>query len=653
MTQPSSASQQTVESSSSSTTSGRAERHTRSHTKTSNPQKTVTPRSRGSDELSAARPEQAQGRRPKRKRGGGEDVAADPAPELAVAAVNAEAEEEAHDDESDEDDEEVTRCVCGQLEYPGPPFPVSTQHDRGLQDDPIPRSPVDSADPPPEEPGSLFIQCDTCKVWQHGGCVGIMDVSMSPDEYFCEQCRRDFHSIALGPKGQRWSRYLPVVGPVSSKASPTSSHPRETEMKSSRSKTAAQNSLAQSSKRRSTMNSRDAAYDEEEQLRQAIEESKAAKMAGLRQDGKRSSSDSQDGPASTLKRPRTTSRSAASGSPPNAQHREQSQADDDTTGNRGGAPKRGRAAAARQQQENELRELEAQRTREKAEAAGRRKGRADRRRAEESEAPSEPPMSRTGGAMSPPASTTRSVEARATPRSGKNASTNAQASAAATATTTAPRKTTRPQARRGRLGRNQYTRDRDLARDAANGMREPSAARTESRDGPGKDDARNGLNGESSKPSRPRHMNPNRTTMNDMRRRAAAILEFISRVQVEMATEKTPAAAVGSSAPPKTTTATTKTAAATSGPVGKTDGAVDTGGDVPKITLTGGEEKAGPATTEPAAEASGSGSGNQTQTDAAKTEERKFTDLSTVEMMDVLTRNIVLWQQEYGKWGDK
>ena len=90
----------------------------------------------------------------------------------------------------------------------------------------------------------------------------------------------------------------------------------------------------------------------------------------------------ESGPASTLKRPRTTSRSAASGSPPNAQHREQSQADDDTTGNRGGAPKRGRAAAARQQQENELRELEAQRTREKAEAAGRRKGRADRRRAE-------------------------------------------------------------------------------------------------------------------------------------------------------------------------------------------------------------------------------------------------------------------------------
>ena len=263
--------------------------------------------------------------------------------------------------------------------------------------------------------------------------------------------------------------------------------------------------------------------------------------------------------------------------------------------------------------------------------------------------------------MSPPASTTRSVEARATPRSGKNASTNAQASAATTATTltattTTQRKTTRPQARRGRLGRNQYTRDRDLARDAANGRRDPSAARTESRDVPGKDDGRNGPNGDVSKPSRPRHMNPNRTTMNDMRRRAAAILEFISRVQVEMATEKTPPAAVGSSAPPKTTkmtTTATKTAAANTAPVDKTDGAVDTGSDVPKITLTEGEKKAGPPVTGPAPEASGSGSGNQTQTDAANTDERKFTDLSTVEMMDVLTRNIVLWQQEYGKWGDK
>lgn len=53
-----------------------------------------------------------------------------------------------------------------------------------------------------------------------------------------------------------------------------------------------------SSKRRSTMNSRDAAYDEEEQLRRAIEESKAQKMAGnvagSDRDPKRARSDSQE-----------------------------------------------------------------------------------------------------------------------------------------------------------------------------------------------------------------------------------------------------------------------------------------------------------------------------------------------------------------------
>lgn len=37
------------------------------------------------------------------------------------------------------------------------------------------------------------------------------------------------------------------------------------------------------------------------------------------------------------------------------------------------------------------------------------------------------------------------------------------------------------------------------------------------------------------RPSKPRHMHPQRTTMNEMKRRVAAILEFISRMQVEMA----------------------------------------------------------------------------------------------------------------------
>lgn len=52
-----------------------------------------------------------------------------------------------------------------------------------------------------EDAGGLFIQCDVCKVWQHGGCVGIMEESKSPEEYFCEQCRKDLHKITTSANG--------------------------------------------------------------------------------------------------------------------------------------------------------------------------------------------------------------------------------------------------------------------------------------------------------------------------------------------------------------------------------------------------------------------------------------------------------------------
>lgn len=60
---------------------------------------------------------------------------------------------------------------------------------------------VVSASMLPEDAGGLFIQCDVCKVWQHGGCVGIMDEAMSPEEYFCEQCRKELHKIKLSTNG--------------------------------------------------------------------------------------------------------------------------------------------------------------------------------------------------------------------------------------------------------------------------------------------------------------------------------------------------------------------------------------------------------------------------------------------------------------------
>ena len=51
-----------------------------------------------------------------------------------------------------------------------------------------------------DEPGSLFIQCERCNVWQHGGCVGIMEEKDSPENYYCEECRPELHKILQGPK---------------------------------------------------------------------------------------------------------------------------------------------------------------------------------------------------------------------------------------------------------------------------------------------------------------------------------------------------------------------------------------------------------------------------------------------------------------------
>lgn len=105
------------------------------------------------------------------------------------------------DDEGDEEgEEEITRCICGQLEYPGMPVPVGdtpkvTSKIRGSVE------PLVASAPLPEDAGGLFIQCDVCKVWQHGGCVGIMEEAMSPEEYFCEQCRKDLHRITSTATG--------------------------------------------------------------------------------------------------------------------------------------------------------------------------------------------------------------------------------------------------------------------------------------------------------------------------------------------------------------------------------------------------------------------------------------------------------------------
>ena len=96
---------------------------------------------------------------------------------------------------------------------------------------------------------------------------------------------------------QKFSRYLPVQENTSPPSSPPPAAQESSFRKSKESRASRLNAEIAAGKRRSTMNSRDSAYDEAEQLRRAIEESK--KEAGATstdtsaRKGKRSRSESE------------------------------------------------------------------------------------------------------------------------------------------------------------------------------------------------------------------------------------------------------------------------------------------------------------------------------------------------------------------------
>lgn len=186
-TQPSPALLQHTNSNSSGNSHNRGERNTRSHNKFASPQRSSTQRSQSNDD-SEGRVDQT------RHRQGAHDDDNDE-----LSQLN---DDEADDEENDE--EEITRCLCGQQDYPG--LPPSRRNAKGRHRVPAgakenATSAKSESDPTSDDAGSMFIQCDSCKVWQHGGCVGIMDEAMSPDEYFCEKCRKDLHKITAEPNG--------------------------------------------------------------------------------------------------------------------------------------------------------------------------------------------------------------------------------------------------------------------------------------------------------------------------------------------------------------------------------------------------------------------------------------------------------------------
>lgn len=97
---------------------------------------------------------------------------------------------------------------------------------------------------------------------------------------------------------QRYSHYLPLYLGASQTTSRAASFSKDSTRSPRGSRSGRLSSSLQSAKRRSTMNSRDAAYDEEEQLRRAIEASKGEKSGestdGGTRRGKRGRSDSEE-----------------------------------------------------------------------------------------------------------------------------------------------------------------------------------------------------------------------------------------------------------------------------------------------------------------------------------------------------------------------
>ncbi|GAA6055796.1 hypothetical protein JCM3770_004805 [Rhodotorula araucariae] len=168
---------------------------------------------------------------------------------------------EDEDDEGDEGDGGVTRCVCREDNE--------------------------------EMASGLMIQCDTCKCWQHGPCVGLWDEKECPNRYFCELCKPNLHGpggllrkvnrkSSAPARGRSPSAGLPSSSkhPAPSSSSHTHApahthtHPQHGKPRESADAALVHAVLDHAAaagaapgaggepKKRSTMNSRDAAYDD-------------------------------------------------------------------------------------------------------------------------------------------------------------------------------------------------------------------------------------------------------------------------------------------------------------------------------------------------------------------------------------------------------
>lgn len=271
-----------------------------------------------------------------------------------------------------------------------------------------------------------------------------------------------------------------------------------------------------------------------------------------------------------------------------------------------------RGAAARNHKEKELRD---ERERQRQEAAKKRMGRAERRRVDgdtdspstdtielpldESEPPEDIPIPPLPVVKTAPVKSAEVATQPLDPPSSSQVATP-DTPPAAPAAASHKKGGRPPNARKGKVGKNQYTKDREPQN------LEETPKRSQSRD-----TIRNG--DETSHPPSIKSTvsearvsklkgSGSKVAMSDMKKRVAAILGYISRTQVELASESlSPAAG----------------AAAEKMIRGIADG-------LPMIRVD-----------------------CEAETNGAASQEKEFKDLACVEMMDVLTRQLVKWQKEF------
>ncbi|KAK6198377.1 hypothetical protein LQW54_010339 [Pestalotiopsis sp. IQ-011] len=549
--------------------SGRGERSSRSLVKAGSPQK-----SSGTGSLSSEPPEDSTAttassddnpllrRRSTRNREEDRDKENKQEPsEMAIVS----------DENEIQEDDEAVRCVCGYDDYPGLPLLDEESKNHALKDA-IDVEQIFSIELTDDLAG-FFVQCDVCKVWEHGLCMGIVNEDLIPDDYYCELCRKDLHKIYAASNG------------ATSATKEGARSPKPGDRKSSRTSAAAAAAAAAQSmaKRRSTMNSRDAAYDEE-QLRRAIEISQndtiteEADGTQIRRP-KRIRDDDDESPE--IKRQRTNSKSL---SPDDVAIASREESEDDSNPRNGALKKSSRNAARTQREKTEREERREEVERKRAEAANKRKGRAERRRADgnavhfQAKAVPDPPPSSQPVPDTPPADQA--------PVASSKKKTMAQ-----------PKK----------KGRNQYTKDRD------NHLQDDSPARSMSRDITRDRDESHTKHHHEGGPKHPRSkgaMN-SKITMTDLKRRANNLMEFITRTQVELANE--PLSERNSPRQPASE-----------------DGSRD-----------GSASRPNGSSSKSSAERTATSNGGPTPP------LKDFKELSCVEMMDTLTRDLVKWQQEF------